>query len=47
MMFFNEFYLIFKYFINNRDFAIEIINISDHGKKGTCLSFNVVPNLVL
>ena len=37
----------FKDFINIREYAIEIIYISDHGKKGTCLSFNVVPHLVL
>ena len=37
----------FKDFINIREYAIEIIYISDHGKKGTCLSFNVVQHLVL
>ena len=37
----------FKDFINIREYAIEIIYISDHGKKGRCLSFNVVPHLLL
>ena len=37
----------FKDFINIREYAIEIIYISDHRKKGMCLSFNVVPHLVL
>ena len=37
----------FKGFINIREHAIEIIYISDHKKKGTRLSFNVVPHLVL
>ena len=37
----------FKDFINIRDYAIEIINISDHSKKVLCLTFNVVPYLVL
>ena len=37
----------FKDFINIREYAIEIIYISGHWKKGTCLNFNVVPHLVL
>ena len=37
----------FKEFINIRDYAIKIIYISDHRKKVMCLSFNVVPHLVL
>ena len=38
----------FKDFINIREYAIEIIYIiSGHWKKGTCISFNVVPHLVL
>ena len=37
----------FKDFINIREYAIEKIYISDHRKKGTGLSFNVVPHLVL
>ena len=37
----------FKDFINTREYAIEIIFISEHGMKCTCLSFNVVPHLVL
>ena len=37
----------FKDFINIREYAIEIIYISDRGKKGTYLSFNVVLHLVL
>ena len=37
----------FKDFINILEYAIEIIYISDHGKKDTCLSFNVVPHIVL
>ena len=36
-----------KDFINIREYAIEIIYISDHRKKGTYLCFNVVPHLVL
>ena len=31
-----------KGFINIREYANEIIYISGHRKKGTCLSFNVV-----
>ena len=37
----------FKDFINIREYTIKIIHKSDHGKKGTCLSFNVVLHLVL
>ena len=37
----------FKDLINICEYAIEIICISDRGKKGTCLSFNVVLHLVL
>ena len=44
---FYEFYLVFKDFINIREYSIEIIYISTHGKKGMCLSFNVVLHLVL
>ena len=44
---FYEFYLMFKDFINICEYAIEIIYISDHGKKGMRLSFNVVLYLVL
>ena len=36
-----------KGFINIREYAYEIIYISDHRKKGTCLSFNVVPSFML
>ena len=36
-----------KDFINIHEYAIELIYIYDHGKKGTCLSFNVVPHLKL
>ena len=36
----------FKDFINIREYAIEIIYISDHVLKGRCLSFYVVPHLV-
>ena len=34
----------FKDFINIRQYAIDIIYISDQRKKDTCLSFNVVPH---
>ena len=44
---FYEFYLMLKAFINIREYAIEIIYISDHRKKDKCLSFNVLPHLVL
>ena len=37
----------FKDFINIREYAIEIIYISDHRKKDKFLCFNVVPHLVL
>ena len=37
----------FKVFINIREYANEISFMSDHMKNDTCLSFNVVPNLVL
>ena len=44
---FQEFYLILKGFINIREYANEIIYISDHRKKGMCLSFKVVPYFML
>ena len=46
-LFIYEFYRMFKDFINSRESAIEIVYISDHRKKGMCLSFNVVPHLML
>ena len=36
-----------KVIINIREYANEIIYISDHRKKGMCLSFNLVPYLML
>ena len=33
-----------KDFINIHEYEIELIYIYDHGKKGTCLSFNAVPH---
>ena len=38
---------LFKVFINIREYANEIIYIFDHRKKGTWLSFNVIPYLML
>ena len=36
-----------KVFINILEYANEIIYISDHRKKGMCLSFKLVPYLML
>ena len=47
MVFVFSFTSFFKVFINIREYANEIIYISDHRKKGKCLSFNVVPYLML
>ena len=44
---FMSFTSFFKVYINIREYAIDIIYISDHRKIGTCLSFNVVPYLML
>ena len=46
-MVFKDFYLIFKVFINIHEYANEMIYISDHRKNGMCLSFNLVPSLVV
>ena len=48
MVFFYDFCLIFKVFINIYEYAnkIKCIYISDHTKKDLCLSFNLVPGLV-
>ena len=40
------FFLIFKVFINSHEYAYKIICIFEHGIKGMCLSFNLVPSLV-
>ena len=40
------FSLNFKVFINIHEYANKIISIFDHGLKGLCLSFNLVPHLV-
>ena len=37
----------FKVFINIHEYANYIFYISDHRKKGMCLSFNLVTRLVL
>ena len=47
MVFFYAFHLIFKVFINIHEYADGMIYISDRRKKSMCLSFNVVPHLVL
>ena len=47
MVFFMSFTSFLKGFINIREYANEIIYISDHRKKGTFLSFNVVPYFML
>ena len=46
MVFFYDFYLIFKVFINIYEYANEMIYILDHTKNDMCLSFNLVPSLV-
>ena len=46
MMFFLCFSLIFKVFIDIHEYEYKIICIFDHGIKGLCLSFNLVPSLV-
>ena len=42
-----SFTLILKGFINICEYANEIVYISNHRKKGICLSFNVVPYVML
>ena len=44
---FDDFYLIFKVFINIHEYANKIIYKSDHMTKGQCLHFNLVPSFVL
>ena len=43
MLFFS---LLLKVFINMNEHAYKIICIFDHGIKGMCLGFNLVPSLV-
>ena len=45
--FFYEFTLLFKVFIKIHEYANYIICISDCGVKGMCLSFNLIPSLVV
>ena len=47
MMVFLCFSLIFKVFINIHEYENKIVSIFDHGIKGLCLSFNLVPSLVV
>ena len=47
MIVFLCFSLIFKVFINIHEYANKIICIFDHGLKGLCLRFNLVPRLVV
>ena len=44
---FYDFPLIFKVFINIHEYANWVICISGHGIKGICLTFNLVPRLVV
>ena len=44
---FYDFLLIFKYLINIHEYANQIICITGHEMKGSCLSFNLVPSLVV
>ena len=46
MMFVYVFLLLLSFFINVHEYANKIICIFDHGIKGLCLSFNLVPSLV-
>ena len=46
-MFFYDFTLLFKIFINIHEYANKMIYISDNRNKGMCLSFNLAPSLVL
>ena len=39
--------LIFKVFINIHEYSNEVICISGHGMKGICLTFYLVPRLVV
>ena len=39
--------LFFQIFINIHEYANKIICILDHGIQGLCLSFNLVPSLVV
>ena len=39
--------LIFMVFININEYENKIICISGHGMKGICLTFNLVPSLVV
>ena len=47
MVLFMSFTSFLKGFINIREYANEIIYLSDHRKKATCVSFNVVPYFML
>ena len=44
---FYDFPLIFKVFMNIHEYAKQAICISGHGMKGICLTFNMVPRLVV
>ena len=47
MVFFYDFPLISKVFINIHEYANKVICISGHGMKGIYLTFNLVPRLVV
>ena len=47
MVFFYDFPLIFKVFINIHEYANKVICISGHRMKGICLTFNLVSRLVV
>ena len=44
---FYDFSLTFKDFINIHEYANQLICIPGHVVKGSCLSFNLVPSLVV
>ena len=45
--FFYDFLLSLRFFMNIHEYANWVICISDHGMKGICLTFNLVPRLVV
>ena len=47
MFFFYDFPFIFKVFINIHDYANKVICISGHRMKGICITFYLVPRLVV
>ena len=47
VVFFNDFPLIFKVFVNIHEYEIGVICLSGHRMKCICLTFYLVPKLVV